>query len=125
MTFNLTLLLIRDSTSTTMFMLGAVFGEGLLPMMMGLVIAYYGPTGFPVGIVVSSLVLVLIYVAVDVVGGRHVNSSSTTISIDNGRIGSRYRGSSGSDDAVKGVLYHSVTMNTLNDKQNSDIELTE
>lgn len=125
MTFNLTLLSIRDSTSTTMFMLGAVFGEGLLPMMMGLVIAYYGPTGFPVGIVVSSLVLVLIYVAVDVVGGRRVNSSSTTISIDNGRIGSSYRGSSGSDDAVKGVLYHSVTMNTLNDKQNSDIELTE
>lgn len=124
MTFNLTLLLIRDSTSTTMFMLGAVFGEGLLPMMMGLVIAYYGPTGFPVGIVVSSLVLVLIYVAVDVVGGRRVNSS-TTISIDKGRIGSSYRGSSGSDDAVKGVLYHSVTMNTLNDKQNSDIELTE
>jgi len=124
-TFNLTLLSIRDSTSTTMFMLGAVFGEGLLPMMMGLVIAYYGPTGFPVGIVVSSLVLVLIYVAVDVVGGRRFNSSSTTISIDNGRIGSSYRGSSGSDDAVKGVLYHSVTMNTLNDKQNSDIELTE
>lgn len=126
MTFNHALLSIRDSTSTTMFMLGAVFGEGLLPMVMGLVIAYYGPTGFPVGIVVSSSVLVLIYVAVDVVGGRRVNSS-TTISISSGRIGSvRYRGSSGgSDDAVKGVLYHSVTMNTLNDKQNSDIELTE
>lgn len=119
MIFNHALLSIRDSTSTTMFMLGAVFGEGLLPMMMGLVIAYYGPTGFPVGIVVSSSVLVLIYVAVDVVGGRRVNSS-TTISISSGR-GS----SGGSDDAVKGVLYHSVTMNTLNDKQNSDIELTE
>lgn len=124
MTLNHTLLSIRDSTSTTMFMLGAVFGEGLLPMVMGLVIAYYGPTGFPVGIVVSSSVLVLVYVAVDVVGGRRVNIS-TTFSISSGRIGSRHRGSSGSDDAVPGVLYHSVTMNTLNGKQNSDIELTE
>lgn len=108
--------MIRDSTSTTMFMLGAVFGEGMLPMVMGLVIAYCGPAGFPVGIVVSSLVLVLIYIALDVVGGSHINSSISS----SGR--SRR---SGVDDAVPGVVYRSVTMNTLNEKQNSDIELTD
>lgn len=116
----LTIFVIRDSTSTTMFMLGAVFGEGVLPMVMGLVIAYCGPTGFPVGIVVSSSVLVLIYVAVDVVGGRGVSSSSSSIRISRG---SSCGGGDDNDDAVPGVIYHSVTMNTLNDKQSSDIEL--
>jgi hypothetical protein len=87
---------------------------------MGLVIAYYGPTGFPVGIVVSSLVLVLIYVAVDVVGGRRVNSSSTTISIDNGRIGSSYRGSSGSDDAMDASNGVDTTVATTTTATSSD-----
>lgn len=120
-----TLLVIRDSTSTTMFMLGAVFGEGMLPMVMGLVIAYCGPAGFPVGIVVSSLVLVLIYIALDVVGGSHINSSSSSGSSSLSISSSGRSRRSGVDDAVPGVLYHSVMMNTLNDKQYSDIELTD
>jgi len=103
-----------------MFMLGAVFGEGMLPMVMGLVIEYSGPTGFRIGIVVSSSVLILIYIAVDVVGGRHGRSSARRSG------GSSHRSGSNCDGVVPGVVYHSVTMNTLgyNHSQLEDIELT-
>lgn len=66
----------RDPSTTSMFMVGATLGESIIPVIIGVAIALLGSSSFPTSIILSSLALLGIYVLVNVLCKHHIKMSS-------------------------------------------------
>lgn len=68
--------MLRDANTTTMFMVGAILGEALVPVVMGWVMTAAGPAAMPVTVFAGVLVLLATYAVIHKVSALEMASSS-------------------------------------------------
>lgn len=77
-----------DGTTTSMFMLGATFGESIVPILMGWAMELVGPWAMPLMVFLSALVLVADYLLVHHFSTKG-KATSLPVSTDNADWGNR------------------------------------
>ena len=60
----------RDSSATTLFMIGTTLGEAVMPAVFGYCMKYVGPDSLSWLVTVCCLLLIAVYVSVDILGKK-------------------------------------------------------